>query len=361
MKLLYATSIDLPSTRANRLQITSMAQAFAGILDTDFVLGLSELPMNASVPFPTYVVGRAPSFVLAYRYMKYAQRTQITTIYCREEYLLLFMILLNKFVFGLPLGFHYELHHLVYMRCLWHSYLLKQVAGVVSLTKAMADVLYRAGYPKGRVLVAGDAVDLARFTNTMSKEQARALVHLPHNQKIVVYIGTIHEPWKGAGVLYEAASRICENALIVIVGGKPHYVEEFNALHPPRENVLLVGHQSVELVPVYLSAADIAVLPNSGTVEISRISTSPMKLFEYMASGVPIVASDLPSIREVLDESAAVLVEPDSAETLSAGINSLLDEPEAGKKLACVARKWVADHTWDNRAAAIVSFIGKHA
>jgi len=88
-----------------------------------------------------------------------------------------------------------------------------------------------------------------------------------------------------------------------------------------------------------------------------RFFMSPLKMFEYMASRRPIVATDLPSIREVLSESSAVLVPPGNTEKLKEAIKYLIDNPEAGKKLADNAFQKVQEYTWDKRAEKIVDFI----
>ena len=67
-------------------------------------------------------------------------------------------------------------------------------------------------------------------------------------------------------------------------------------------------------------AVDILVLPNSGKTEISRIRTSPMKMFEYMASKRPIIASNLSSLREILNKDNSILVSPDSPRDIFDGI-----------------------------------------
>ena len=82
-----------------------------------------------------------------------------------------------------------------------------------------------------------------------------------------------------------------------------------------------------------------------------------MKLFEYMASGVPIVASDLPSIREILNEKNAIFVEPDNSKDLVFGITRAFEHPETLEGLAKQARLDAEKYTWDKRATDIAKFI----
>ena len=91
---------------------------------------------------------------------------------------------------------------------------------------------------------------------------------------------------------------------------------------------------------------------------MSAAYTSPLKLFEYMASGRPIVASDLPALREVLrpDENA-VLVEAGDAEALAAGVARLLGDAALASRLAAQAREDVREWTWDKRAERIEALL----
>ena len=84
-----------------------------------------------------------------------------------------------------------------------------------------------------------------------------------------------------------------------------------------------------------------------------------MKLFEYMASHRPIVASDISSIREIVDEKSAVLVVPDEPQALAKAIDSLLKIPKIGDEIAAQAFEDVSNHTWDARAKRILNFIEK--
>ena len=84
---------------------------------------------------------------------------------------------------------------------------------------------------------------------------------------------------------------------------------------------------------------------------------SPVKMFEYMAGGRPIIASDLPTIREVLNEKNAVFVPPDNPSALAQAIEELLKHPERAQEFARQAKRDVLAYSWDERTKRILSFI----
>ena len=91
--------------------------------------------------------------------------------------------------------------------------------------------------------------------------------------------------------------------------------------------------------------------------DISKYYTSPMKLFEYMAVGRPIVASHIPSIAEILNEENSVLVKPDDPEALARGIRFVLENNEFAEKISSQAYIDVQKYTWEARAKLISDFI----
>ena len=86
-------------------------------------------------------------------------------------------------------------------------------------------------------------------------------------------------------------------------------------------------------IPYYLKATDTLVLLNSEKTEILKNWISPIKIFEYMASKKPIIDSNLPSIREILNENNAILVNSDNSEDLAISINIALETQDFSDKL----------------------------
>jgi glycosyltransferase involved in cell wall biosynthesis len=240
-----------------------------------------------------------------------------------------------------------------------HLAVSRRVDRLVVITHRLKERYVAAGIPAERVLVAPDGVDLTRFENLPDKSEARRQLGLPSVGKVVCYTGHLFV-WKGVYALVDAASRLSD-ALLLIVGGMAQDREMLQKYLSERsiENVRLVPHVSPPEVPRFLSAADVLVLPSSAHHSISREYTSPLKLFEYMASERPIVATEVLSTQEVLrhDENA-VLVEPDNPEAIARGIRQVLEMPDRGQRLAAQACHDVASFTWRRRAANILSFVG---
>ena len=121
--------------------------------------------------------------------------------------------------------------------------------------------------------------------------------------------------------------------------------------------VHVIGFQPREQIPGLLMSSDVLVLPNSAKPKISSHYTSPLKLFQYMASGVPIVASDLPSIREILTDEMVFWFTPDDARSLAQQITYVLERKEESRQQAALAREAVKKYTWDARTDAILAHI----
>lgn len=253
----------------------------------------------------------------------------------------------------------YEAHTWPENRQRLFKFLIKKINKIIVISRGLADVFIRAGYPKGRILIAADGVDLEKFAIDLSRESARNKLNLLLDKKIVLYVGHLYE-WKGARDLADAANRLEDNYLTVFVGGVDSDVtifKEKNQALIQAGKIAVYQHQPRDLMPRWLKAADVLVLPNKSQKNISKYFTSPLKLFEYMASQRPVVASDLPSLREVLNEKNCVFFKPDDAKDLAKKIVWLLENPETADKIAKQAYQDVKKYTWEKRAKNIIKFV----
>jgi len=223
----------------------------------------------------------------------------------------------------------------------------REASGYVTITRSLADLLIERFGHRRNINVIPDGVRLA---------PNRAWTPPPDGAApaLVAYAGHLYA-WKGVDVLLDAFARV-PSVRGLIIGG--HEAEpdlqrlrgrardlgisdrvEFAGLLPPRS------------VSGSLARARILVLPNLPTTISSRF-TSPLKLFEYMAAGRAIVASDLPAIREILrDGENALLVQAGSAHALADAVQRLAADPDLTERLARQAFDDAARYGWDRRAA----------
>jgi glycosyltransferase involved in cell wall biosynthesis len=364
MRLLYLANIRLPTERAHGLQIMEMASALARGGD-DVVLVVPKRKNSITEdPFGYYgiprdfTIVRLPCVDLV-RFGRVGYLVQIWTfslfaivyalrsgrvVYSRDE----FTLFLYSF-FGKP--FVFEAHTGKWNQVL--RVVMRRARLVVPITDGLKRFFVKKGVLESKMLVAPDGANLERFARAGGKLESRAALSLPENARIVVYSGHLY-PRKGAHVLAESAEAL-RDTLVVFVGGTDEDVVSFRARYGHRSNILILGHRPHAEIPLYLASADVLVIPNSAKDDDSREFTSPMKLFEYMTSGTPIVASDVPSLREILTEETAMFFSPDDPNDLGRAVNAVLADDTSSARLGEKARTEVAKYDWNARAARIVA------
>lgn len=234
-------------------------------------------------------------------------------------------------------------------------YLLKKKKNVVLITisHGLKKELIKKKYLKENLLVLPDGVDLEKFDLNISKVDARNKLSLPQNKKILLYVGSFQK-WKGIDTLLEASAGFDEDVVLIVLGGSKSEVNNLKHKYP---KVIFKGYTPNELVPIFLKVADILVLPNSGKYKISSHFTSPLKLFEYMASKRPIIASNLPSIKEVVSSKDVLYFTPDDYKSLLYNVRKLLKSVNLQKLLAKNSYDKVKDYTWESRTKKIMLYI----
>lgn len=253
-----------------------------------------------------------------------------------------------------------ELHTIPDKISLVYKMMLRKQKKIVAITHTMKDDLVALGCRPENILVAPDGIDLERFDGEVDKSFARNEMGIPANKFVITYTGSFFQhDWKGVDVLLEAAKMLVsrEDILFVLVGGHPEELSEMGE-YKKYSNILLVGHTSFDVVRKYLGAADVLVLPNKSGSRVSERYTSPLKLFEYMAACRLIVASDLPSIREVLDDTSAIFVEPSNAGALAKTIEFLSKkDPRDFEGVVSGAYKKSLDFSVQKRAEKIYTLL----
>ena len=203
------------------------------------------------------------------------------------------------------------------------------------------------GLPTGALDVHRDGVDLEMFESAPQKSQ--------RSKPIVTYAGSL-QPNRGVDVLIEAAL-LCPGADFRVVGGSSSEVSKMRSLAVNLDvtNITFVGQVRPDKVPAQLQNADLIVMPMKGSETHTVRHASPLKLFEYMASGTPIVATDMSSVREVVEhQDTAYLVKPDDPVSLADGIKSVLADSDLASRMSANALRGVTKYSWTSRAQKIV-------
>lgn len=236
----------------------------------------------------------------------------------------------------------------------------KHVKGIIAATKALKSVI-QSDYavPDGGILHAPCGVNFERFGINTSIGEARASLGLPQDRKIILYVGHLF-PVKGVDVLFAAHVGLRPKEIIYFVGGTDEDIERFrrkwrNEGSP--SNVIITGRKAHQEIPLWLRAADILSIPNTAKENAGSMESSPSKLIEYMASGRPIVASDVLGITDVMDDTMGYLVLPDSADDIVRAVHDALDNPQEAAQRAERARVASKNLSWEGRARAIKNFM----
>ncbi|MFO0718733.1 MAG: glycosyltransferase family 4 protein [Candidatus Paceibacterota bacterium] len=255
---------------------------------------------------------------------------------------------------GTP-GF-YEVHDFPEKSLFLYKHMLQKMAWILSTNQWKKEKLIEIfGLDSKKIIVEPNAVELEAFGKEIDKADARRQLNLPADKKIILYTGHLYG-WKGVDTLAQASDLI-KGAEIYFVGGTKDDCENFAKKYGHMKSVHIIGHRPHTEIPLWQAASDILVLPNTAREKISAYYTSPMKLFEYMASGRPIVASDLPSIRQITGDDAAILFKPDDPRSLADAISSALGNEWLCDRVSNVARERVKEHTWEKRVKRVLDFM----
>lgn len=375
MHLRYIANIRLPTEKAHGIQIMHMCESFARM----------GAQVSLLVPRRQNRLGHEDPYVFYNREKNF----RIVRIPCID----LLMVWPNRFVFWLQTftfylaaklyvlvrgadlvysrdevagiffkNFLYEVHHLPHTISRIHRWLFKRARGYVALTRFIKERLVAAGIAAKTIFTFGDAVEIEGFAPRGTKQEARRALGLPEDAYLVGYVGSLKTMGmhKGIDTLIAALPHLPEKIQLVLVGGSPEDVAAYQeqAQGAQREHharIHFVGRVPHHRIREYLQAFDLAAAPFPAN-EHYNYFMSPLKIFEYMASERPVLTTRLPSLLEIFTDQSAVLIEPDNADALAAGVRFAYENQETTHAMATNAAQLVRTYTWDARAKAILEF-----
>lgn len=381
MKIAVVAPTSIPARRANTVQVMKMSQALVGLGHEVRLAAPGSPPPGKSPeqvwqelarhyglrqPFPVEWLPAHPRLRrhdFGLRAVRWARGWRADLLYTRLPQAAAAASLLR-----MPVIF--ELHDLP--QGLLGPWLMRRflygrgARRLITITQVLAnDLAGRFGERAASLsLVASDAVDLERYAGLPAPPEARCALNrlglpLPEGRFTAGYTGHLY-PGRGEGLLLVLAGRLPEVSFL-LVGGEPGDVARLQAEARSRglDNIHLTGFVPNAELPAYQAACEALLMPYEGRVEASSggdISRylSPMKLFEYLACGRAILASDLPVFREVLTEENAILLPVGNVNAWEAALRLLQANPERRHDLGKQAQQAASRHTWDARALRIL-------
>ena len=306
--------------------------------------------------------------VLVLLWLKTQRGTKTDVVYVREVICAFWLSQWAPRLLGAKVV--YEVHHIEATnqsrpKEQWASRLVEHIDNItlrkptrlVSLTSTFRTLLHDQG------LRAEHAVDIlpdaynANIYHPSDQQSARSSLNIPPQITMVCYAGLTFA-YRRLELLVEAYAQLPQalqaDTWLYFVGGRPQEVatltQQCVALGI-QQRVVFTGVQSQPVVAQFLAASDILVIPDTVTDE----TASPLKLFEYMATGRVVVCPEMQSLREIIGADGAAVFERGSVTALTAQLIALIANPSTRADIAARGLEAVAPHTYQNRATRLIA------
>ena len=240
----------------------------------------------------------------------------------------------------------------------------KYFLGLVTIHDKLKENFLKLGVPKEKLLVLEDAVDLEKFDLVSDNiEINRKKLSIPLNKTIVMYCGSL-KAGKGINLILNSAKKLerKNDILFYIIGGDENdinYWKNFNGIN--YNNVIFKSFVEGFQVPQYLKSANILFMPyetkNNFNSVMDLETTSPIKLFEYMASKKPIITSNIETIKKVLKNRESGILVDGKFENV---ILDLLVDDKLCSKISSQAYQNVKNYTYNKRCTTILNAFHKN-
>lgn len=236
----------------------------------------------------------------------------------------------------------------------FENWVFRSAQLVCVVTAALGEILVRAGVDPGRIVVTPNGVHLGQYEHAdaqAARASARRSLGLGADALVLGFVG-YYRDWHRLDLVIDALTQLagCE---LVLVGEGParEDLERRARAAGVFERVHFAGRRDHDRIPALLPAFDVALLPAINPY------ASPLKLHEYMASSLPVLAPDQPNLREILgDGENALLVPPEDGPALTSALGRLVGDPDLRRRLGEAARRTIVerDLTWRGNARRVI-------
>lgn len=361
-KLIYVTRTAVPSQAAQSVQILAMSKAFHHVMGKNFRLVSGKGAAYSPRQFDIFWEQKSIPKNSLLRHLKFCSIALNQVFSERDSVIFTRDIAIAFSVVCSGRRAVYEAHNSPVGKAaiiMTRSLALSSRFQVVAISHALAQYyIEKYRFPSNRVLIAHDGVfpedyhPLDRF----ERENIRKELNLPIDKLLVVHTGSLY---KGGAELFEyVATAGGSEVEIIQVGGTPEEQSFWSRYYADIgiENIRFIEHQPTERIKLYQLSADLLFYVNTRNSPIYWC-TSPLKLFEYMATGVPILGSSLGSVGEVINETNAFCYDPDHPSSIIEAWKEFKGDPAGASRRAAKARKEAESmYSWYQRAERIITF-----
>ena len=220
-----------------------------------------------------------------------------------------------------------------------NNFFLRRVSRIMLICQSLEDYAVERGCPRNKFTLLPNGVDILKFS-PREKDDDVLKKYLLQDSRVVLYLGKFQR-WEGLPTLVEAFSQVKKdipNAKLLLVGDGPdrERIEQAIREHLEPDDVIMTGFVPFNDTPQYYSVADVFVLVRPAILKTRYVS--PLKPLEAMAMGKVVVSTDLPAIRELVEDGETGFLTGHSVDAISRSIINVLNDNSLREKTGARAR-----------------------
>ena len=378
MKLYYIANARMPSEKAHAIQIAKMCEALIGAgADLELVVprrrnkikesaksfyGLSgDIPLRRLPIFPVTSLGKFGYYVAGLSFTLSYILFLLWRKICGEQFFV-HTIDMDQFSFiGVSfLGalFSFEVHDTKKYGVLFDRIFRKAKVVMTINNIIKKELVANFHLLPEKILVCPNGIDVPFFARHGDKNLWRKRWEIPNDARVILYTGKCYK-WKGMEIFYDALPKLPSDTLLCFVGCTREEVEKVTGKNFDDPRARFFGGRPYNEMPLWMAVGDVLVVLGTKKNDYSYFHTSPMKLFEYMATGRPILSARTPAVSDVVSDSEVTFCAPDASSDFVLKIKEILENKEISAEKSSRAFKLVKKFSWDNRARALLSVFTK--